>query len=61
MEFKEEKKVLEKKTEVTRRKFLKKAAYAAPALIVMGQLARPTNADAIGGPVSQPANTDTGF
>jgi len=61
MEFKEEKKVLEKKTEVTRRKFLKKAAYAAPVLMVMGQLARPTHADAIGPPVSQPDVNGTSF
>lgn len=29
-----------------RRKFLKKAAYAAPVMIAMGQLAKPTNAHA---------------
>jgi hypothetical protein len=54
METKEEKKVLEVKEEVARRSFLKKAIYAVPTLIVMGQLARPTKSDAIGPPQSQP-------
>ena len=42
-----------------RRSFLKKTAYAAPALIVLGQLARPTTAKAAGlesGPPPAPGN-----
>ena len=38
-----------------RRSFLKKAAYSAPALIVMGQLAKPTQSKAWGeNPPSDP-------
>ena len=45
-------------TQVTRRGFLKKAAYTAPALIALGQLTA-TNANAIGPPVSQPGPVST--
>ena len=39
-----------------RRSFMKKAAYAAPVLMVMGQLTRPTETEAgFGPPPSQPA------
>lgn len=48
-----------------RRSFLKKAAYSAPALIVMGQLARPTSAHAEsclpGTPVNECSETQSGF
>ena len=37
-----------------RRGFLKKAAYAAPTLVVMGQLARPTQSKAWGEVVPSP-------
>jgi hypothetical protein len=42
--------------ENTRRKFLKKAAYSAPALMAMGQLVKPTeiHADGTGGPDGSP-------
>ena len=40
----------------SRRAFFKKAAYAAPVLMVMGQLTRPTETEAgFGPPPSQPA------
>ena len=39
----------------SRRNFLKKAAYAAPTLMVLGQLGRPGEANAgFGGPPSDP-------
>jgi hypothetical protein len=38
-----------------RRDFLKKAAYTAPALIILGQLVKPESANAgFGGPPSDP-------
>ena len=41
--------------ENSRRAFFKKAAYAAPVLVVMGQLTRPTETKAgFGPPPSQP-------
>lgn len=45
-----------KKSEISRRSFLKKSAYSAPALMAMGQLAKPTrvHADASGGPEEPP-------
>jgi hypothetical protein len=39
-----QKKVISQREENTRRKFLKKAVYSAPGLIVLGQLAKPVNA-----------------
>ena len=36
------------KSIITRRSFLKKAAYSAPVLMIMGQLARPTLSHAYG-------------
>jgi len=40
---------IKKKNEISsRRHFLKKAAYAAPTIMVLGHLARPTNARADG-------------
>jgi len=45
-----------KKERQKRRGFLKKTAYAAPTLIAMGQLLRPTETEAgFGPPPSQPA------
>ena len=42
-------------TDVERRGFLKKAAYATPTLIALGQLVRPREAKAgFGGPPSDP-------
>jgi len=42
-------------TDKSRRAFFKKAAYAAPVLMVMGQLTRPTETEAgFGPPPSQP-------
>ena len=42
-------------TDKHRRAFFKKAAYAAPVLMVMGQLTRPTETEAgFGPPPSQP-------
>ena len=43
-----------------RRSFLKKAAYTAPALIVLGQLTRPTTAEANKFGSTPPPPTDTG-
>ena len=47
------------KIQKERRGFLKKAAYAAPTLVIMGQLVNPTGAKAWGedpdGPPSKPA------
>lgn len=45
-----------RQTEISRRSFLKRSAYSAPVLMVMGQLARPTrvHADASGGPEEPP-------
>ena len=42
---------------VSRRGFLKKAAYSAPVLMTMGQLVKPTNihADGTGGPEGPPS------
>lgn len=40
-----------------RRSFLKKTAYAAPALIVLGQLARPSAVNAFGPPPSAPSDS----
>ncbi len=40
-----------------RRSFLKKSVYAAPSLIVLGQLARPNSAKAFGTPPSAPADS----
>jgi len=39
-----------------RREFLKKAAYSAPVLLVLGQLAKPTKAQADSGDPSGPPN-----
>ena len=45
----------ETKEKSSRRKFLKKAAYAAPTLVVLGQLGKPESAKAdFGGPPSDP-------
>ena len=45
-----------KQKQTDRRAFLKKAAYSAPVLMAMGQLAKPTlaHADASGGPLGPP-------
>ncbi len=43
---KEKNTIVEKQVQKERRSFLKKAAYAAPTLIVMGQLAKPTKSKA---------------
>ena len=39
-----------------RREFLKKSAYSAPVLLVLGQLAKPTKAQADSGDPSGPPN-----
>lgn len=44
------------KMQKERRHFLKKAVYAAPALIILGQLARPSTANAFGPPPSAPSD-----
>jgi hypothetical protein len=51
MAFDPKEKHTDKKDEMQkkRRSFLKKTVYAAPSLIVLGQLARPTQAMASGG------------
>lgn len=50
-----EEKIPDKVEDSARRSFLKKAAYTAPALIVMGELVRPKSALAnFGGPPSDP-------
>mgnify|MGYP006955158180 CR=1 FL=1 len=46
------------KMQKERRNFLKKTAYAAPSLIVLGQLTRPTTAKAFGTPPSAPSDTE---
>ena len=43
-------------SENKRRTFLKKAAYSAPVLLVLGQLAEPTKAQADSGPPAGPPN-----
>ncbi len=51
------KEVIEKKkTEISRRSFLKRSAYSAPVLMAMGQLAKPTlgHADGSHGPAGNP-------
>ena len=50
-----QKKVQDKKEQTTRRKFLKKALYTAPTLIVLEQIVKPTSANAgFGRPPSDP-------
>lgn len=44
----------ESKESHDRRHFLKKAAYSAPVLLVLGQLAQPTKAEADSGPPTGP-------
>ena len=48
----------QEKKKVSRRGFLKKAAYSAPVLMVMGQLAKPENAYADGAQSSQSEPSD---
>ncbi len=50
LDLKENHKEVQDKMQKERRSFLKKTAYAAPALIVLGQLARPNTAKAGFGP-----------
>jgi len=50
-----------KKESSTRRDFLKKAAYTAPVLLVLGQLAKPTKAQADSGGPSGPPGGWGGF
>ena len=45
------------KMQKERRSFLRKTAYAAPSLIVLGQLARPNSAKAFGTPPSAPSDS----
>jgi len=55
--LKENKKASEKKMKKERRRFLKKAVYAAPSLMVLGSLAKPVTAAAAcgtGGPPGFP-------
>ena len=53
----------EKKTEISRRSFLKRSAYSAPVLMAMGQLAKPTsvNADGVGSSANGPSGPPTGW
>ena len=53
----------ENQTEISRRSFLKKAAYSAPVLMVMGQLAKPTfaKADGVGSTANGPAGPPGGW
>jgi len=44
-----------KKEVQNRRTFLKKAAYSAPVLLILGQLSKPTKAQADSGVVGPPA------
>ena len=58
MKAKEEKKKL---VEKERRSFLKKAAYVAPTLIILGQLSHPTSVKAeFGGPPDGPSGSTGG-
>lgn len=50
LDSKENHKDIKDNVQKERRSFLKKTAYAAPALIVLGQLARPTKAKSNFGP-----------
>ena len=51
-----EREVKKPETDTSRRAFFKRAAYAAPVLMVIGELTRPTDAEAgFGPPPSQPA------
>jgi hypothetical protein len=50
------KKVNEKNNHNPRREFFKKAAYKAPVLLALGQLAKPTKAKADTGDPSGPPN-----
>ena len=59
MAFDSKEKHIDKKVEMQkkRRTFLKKTVYAAPSLIVLGQLARPNSAKAFGAPPSAPSDS----
>ena len=57
LQSEESKEASEKKIQKERRTFLKKAVYKAPALVVLGSLAKPTVAMAI----SNPPNPSKGF
>jgi len=52
-----------KKTEISRRSFLKRTAYSAPVLMAMGQLAKPTSAsaDGVGSTANGPSGPPTGW
>ena len=52
----EEKKIKESKEINPRRKFMKKAVYAAPTLLVMGSLLNPTETSAALGNVHPPSS-----
>ena len=54
MQLKESKEASEKKIKKERRTFLKRAAYAAPSLVVLGSLTRPLVANEIGSPIDPP-------
>jgi len=54
VDAKEVKQEVEKKRQDARRGFLKKAVYAAPTIVVMGALLKPKEANAFGGPPSDP-------
>lgn len=54
--MKENKEIEARKKETSRRTFLKKTVYAAPTLLVLGALARPTSAKAGFGPPPEGAS-----
>ena len=58
LDLKNNYKEVKDKMQKERRSFLKKTAYAAPVLIVLGQLARPSTANAFGPPPSAPADSE---
>jgi len=53
----------QKQTKISRRSFLKKSAYSAPVLMAMGQLAKPTfaQADGVGSTAGGPAGPPGGW
>lgn len=53
----------QKQTEISRRSFLKRSVYSAPVLMAMGQLAKPTfaEADGVGSTAKGPAGPPGGW
>jgi hypothetical protein len=52
---------MKKEEEPKRRKFIKKLAYSAPVLTILGQLAKPTEVKADGSEVEAPPDCPPGF